>query len=873
MSASAQDRWDKVQAIFHAVLESEEADRESLLRASCEGDASLEAEVREILGEDRQSRGLLDRDLAELAGELTADTTETISRLHQQTGPYRILHMLGQGGMGVVYLAERTDVGGHIAIKFLRDAGLSPARRRRFAAEQKMLARLNHPAIARLYDADTTEDGTPWFAMEYVDGVPVTRYWAEHRGTVQDCLRLFRRVGEPVLYAHGRAVIHRDLKPSNVLLNAEGAVKLLDFGIAKQMDELEHDVTVTGLRPMTPAYAAPEQQEGRPVGIFTDVYALGVLLYELLTGKLPFDGPLALRNPHMEPVKPSSLANAKNFTAPVSHAEWADLNILCLNAMRTDVERRYSSVEALLRDVDAFLAKRPLSARPENWPYAFRKFVDRHRPAFAYGLLMTLLVAGLVIFYTARVRSARNAALAEARRTQRIQQFTTDLFQGGDASAGPAEDLRVSVLLDRGRQQAANLQSDPEMQADMWETLGGIYRRLGDPQHADALLSAALEKRRATLGPHAPKVAQSLVALGLVRMDEARLDEAEHLVRDALDIDRPALAHGRSADPTALAADMTALGTVLEARGKYPEAIDELQRALAMQESAGATNSALAANLRELANAHFYAGHYEISETLNQRVLVIHRGLYGERHPEIAEDLNNLGAIQHARGRLQDAEKEYREALAITEGWYGADHPHTAEDLTSLSRTLISENKAGEARPLLQRALQIQIATHGELHPAVASALNELGSLAYNRDRYEEAEADFSRALQIWRRVYGEDHQFVGVGLSNLGSVYLSEKNYSRAEAMYRQALQVFERTVQADHLNTAIAHLKLGRVLLRQKRFADAEKESLLGYTTLQKLVSPENAFLGAGRKDLAAIYTGLGNQKEARAYAERPR
>lgn len=872
MSVSERERWEKVQAIFHAVVESAVEDRDAALRASCAGDASLEADVREILAEDGQTSGLLEANLAELADELTGGAAETLSRLRDQIGPYRILRMLGEGGMGVVYLAERTDVGGQIAIKFLRDASLSPARRRRFAAEQKLLARLNHPAIARLYDADTTEDGTPWFVMEYVDGVPLTRYWSEHRGTVQDCLRLFRRVCEPVLYAHGRAIIHRDLKPSNVLLNAEGAVKLLDFGIAKQIDELEEEVTVTGLRPMTPAYSAPEQQEGRPVGVFTDVYALGVLLYELLTGKLPFDGPLALRNPHVDPVKPSSLSSAKNFTAPVSRSEWADLSVLCLTAMRTDVERRYPSVEALLRDIDAFLSNRPLAARPESWHYALRKFTERHRPAFAYGLVMTLLVAVLIVFYTARVRTARNAAVAEARRTQRIQQFTTDLFQGGDASAGPAEDLRVSVLLDRGRQQAGNLQNDPEMQADMWETLGGIYRRLGDPQHADPLLSAALDKRRVTLGPHAPKVAQSLVALGLVRMDEASLDEAEHLVREALDIDRPASARGRSPDPSAVAADLTALGTVLEARGKYPEAINELQRALALRESAGEADATLAGNLRELANAHFYAGHYEIAESLNQRVLQIHRGLYGERHPEIAEDLNNLGAIQHARGRLQEAEREYREALAITEGWYGANHPHTAENLTSLSRTLIAENKPNDAKPLLQRALQIQIATHGDQHPAVASALNELGALAYNRDHYDEAEADFSKALHIWRHVYGEDHQFVGVGLSNLGSVYLSEKDYPKAETMYRQALQVFERTVHADHLNTAIAHLKLGRAMLRQKRFADAEKETLIGYTTLQKLVPPENAFLGAGRKDLAAIYTGLGNEKEAHAYAEKP-
>jgi serine/threonine-protein kinase len=736
MSISDQARWERVQAIFHAVVEIEAGHQEKVLVESCGGDQELEAEVREILEEDRGAGGLLDHDLAELASQLTGRDTDDISQLDKQTGPYRILRLLGEGGMGVVYLAERSDLGGHVAIKFLRDASLSPARRRRFAVEQKTLAKLNHPGIARLYDADTLKDGTPWFVMEYVDGVPLTPYWSEHPGTVAECLQLFRRVCEPVLYAHGRAVIHRDLKPSNVLVASDGAVKLLDFGIAKQIDEFEENVTITGLRPMTPGYSAPEQQDGRAVGVFTDVYALGVLLYELLTGKLPFDRLNGPRNVEVDAPKPSSLAVAGSFTASISKSEWADLNVLCLTAMRPDVEHRYPSVEALIRDIDAFLSKRPLAARADNWRYKFRKFALRHRTALAYGAATVLLVTGVVAFYTARLQSARNAALAEARRTERIQQFTTDLFQGGDASAGPAEDLRVSALLERGRKQAESLKNDPEMQADMWETLGGIYRRLGDPQHADPLLSQALDKRRATLGARAPKVAQTLVELGLVRMDEAQLDEAERLVREGLEIDSAKTATVRPAGQSTVASDMTALGTVLDAKGKYPEAIDELQKALAMQQQTGAANAALAGNLRELANAHFYAGHYAIAEDLNQKVLAMHRTLYGEHHPEIAEDLNNLGAIQHALGRLPEAEGEYRQALAITEAWYGADHPHTAENLTSLSRTLILESKFDDAKPLLERALQIQIATHGDKHPAVASALNELGSLALKRDRY-----------------------------------------------------------------------------------------------------------------------------------------
>ncbi len=285
--------------------------------------------------------------------------------------------------MGVVYLAERTDLGSLVAIKVLRDAWLSPARRERFASEQRTLAQLNHPSIRRLYDADTLDDGTPWFVMEYVEGIPLTEYCREHRCSIDERLQLFRAVCEAVQYAHQRAVIHRDLKPSNILVKPDGTVRLLDFGIAKQLESLEAplgktDQTMTGLRLMTPAYAAPEQIRGDGVGIHTDVYSLGVILYELLAGQLPFD--LSKLTPGeaetvivgREPEKPSAVANettklpgANSGATSASKTAWADLDVLCLTAMHKDTQRRYQSVEALTRDIDHYLRGEPLEARPD----------------------------------------------------------------------------------------------------------------------------------------------------------------------------------------------------------------------------------------------------------------------------------------------------------------------------------------------------------------------------------------------------------------------------------------------------------------------------------------------------------------------------
>src|SRR3984957_6914054 len=285
-------RWERIQTLFHDVADLPALDQRVFLKTACGDDVELAADVLALVAEDASGASLLDRDLAQVANEVL-DEVMPASLPFQEFGPYRMKQVLGEGGMGVVYLAERTDLGTLVAIKILRDAWLSPARRERFASEQRTLAQLNHASIARLYDADTLDDGTPWFVMEYVEGVPLTDYCSQHACSIEQRLQLFRSVCEAVQYAHQQAVIHRDLKPSNILVKPDGTVRLLDFGIAKQLESLDtpagKNQTMTGLRLMTPAYAAPEQVRGHRLGVQTDVYSLGVILYELLAGELPFD--------------------------------------------------------------------------------------------------------------------------------------------------------------------------------------------------------------------------------------------------------------------------------------------------------------------------------------------------------------------------------------------------------------------------------------------------------------------------------------------------------------------------------------------------------------------------------------------------------
>ncbi|HEX3684314.1 MAG TPA: serine/threonine-protein kinase [Bryobacteraceae bacterium] len=452
-------RWQQIQDLFHAAADLPQTAQRSFLQSTCGEDEGLLLEVLAMLDQDASGESLLDRSLAEAARNALQQPASLLPRAF---GPYRVLTLLGEGGMGVVYLAEREDLAIRVAIKVLRDAWLSPARRERFAAEQRTLAQLNHPSIAHLYDAATLDDGTPYFVMEYVDGIPLIQFCRQNSCSIGMRLQLFRAVCEAVQHAHSHAVIHRDLKPSNILVKSDGAVRLLDFGIAKQLEtlHLQADQTMAGLRLMTPAYAAPEQIRGDRVGIGTDVYSLGVILYELLAGRLPFDlsnlnaAEAATAIAEHEPVKPSLAAprdsdsEAQSNTSSLSKAAWAELDVLCLTAMHKDPQRRYRSVEALIRDIDHYLNGEPLDAQPDTLRYRTGKFVRRNREAVIAACTVFAAVAGLVVFFTMRLAAERDNANRQTAIATAVNRFLADdlLGRGNPFQSGRSTETLVNAI-------------------------------------------------------------------------------------------------------------------------------------------------------------------------------------------------------------------------------------------------------------------------------------------------------------------------------------------------------------------------------------------------------------------------------------------
>ncbi|MEZ5351972.1 MAG: serine/threonine-protein kinase [Bryobacteraceae bacterium] len=840
-------RWNRIQELFHEALALPESSRAAFLETACGADTGLREDVLAMLAEDGRP-SVLARDAVEVAGELLPDAPPIAT-----IGPYRLLSAIGRGGMGVVYLAERDDLGSRAAIKVLPNAWISAVRRERFALEQRALSRLVHPSIARLYDAGILEDGTPWFAMEWVDGEPVTAYCARRQPTVKSRLGLFRSICEAVQYAHQQAILHRDLKPSNIFVKADGSVRLLDFGIAKRLDldDDTPDLTRTGVAVMTPAYAAPELIRGEPATVQADVYSLGVILYELLA-QAPFVASTrrtADAAALMEPREARPPSGSPTRIEGPGRAAWADLDVLCLTAMHEDLGRRYRSVEALSRDVDRFLRDEPLEARPDEFRYKLRKFTARNRAPLLAAAAVAAALTALIAFFTFRLAVARDAAVAEAARAQRIQQFMLHLFEGGDKEAGPADKLEVLTLVDRSARDARLLAADPAAQADLFQTLGEIYHSLGKYPQASEMLDAALEKRRGLPNKAPALVAESVQAVGLLRLDQGKLDEAESLVRQALALAGSTLPKGHPGIDAATAA----LGRVLTDRGQYKQAIEVLEEAARLQAARAAPEQDTATVLIRLADAHFYEGDYDRAEALSTQVYDMYRRMYGEDHPRVADPVINLGTIASQRGQYALSEKWFRKAAEINRDYYGPDHPETASSLRGLGQALASQKRFDEAEPVLRQVLAVRERVYGPVHSGVANAVNSLAHVAQGKGDLVLAEQLFQRAADIYRKANGDEHHFVGVALANLAGVYLDKKDYARAERTLRGVVVRFQRVLPEDHFDLAVARVKLGRALLGLGRREEAARESSLALAALAK-TAPESSWVRSAREDLVA-------------------
>jgi serine/threonine-protein kinase len=555
------ERWEQVQGLFHQAIELSAAEQAAFAEKSCGTDAELLRQLLEMLDQHRRADSILDRGLPHLASRLIALPPALL--VAHEFGPYRLLEQLGEGGMGIVFLAERSDTAKRVAIKFLPGAAMSPARRELFTHEMKTHARLSHPSIAAQYDAGSLPDGTPWFVMEYVKGEHFLDYCQTRQCSLEVRLKLFRQVCVALEYLHRQGIIHRDLKPSNILVDDTGTPKILDFGIAAELQSSESEPTPdqTGLHLLTPAYAAPEWREHGIANNSTDVYALGVMFYQMLAGRHPA-------------VNPATSLRDAAFLPAVSPTAWRELDKIARQSLHADPTQRYQTVDSLKRDIDHFLNIEPLEGTPPSRGYRLERFVTRRRipvVAASVTLLLFLVMAG---FFTIRLAQQRNIALAEVKRTKLVEQYLFNLFQGGDKAAGPHSDLRVLTVVGRGEQEIKAFDHEPELQAELNQVLGRIHQQLGQFEKADAFLSQSLRLRQVA-SSNPTGVADNLLALGLLRQDQGRYSDAAAFINQSLAIRKAQ----SPPDHQAVANAESALGRLLNEQGRYKEAIEILKDA------------------------------------------------------------------------------------------------------------------------------------------------------------------------------------------------------------------------------------------------------------------------------------------------------
>ena len=889
------DRWDRINDLLVTVLELDPGDRAAYLDAECAGEPEVRAEVEALLRADAEGPDFLEGDVVSFAGPAYDEEDETVDEDPPQRhiGPYRLTDEIGRGGMSRVFRAERIDGAfeHEVAVKLLR-IGLDGAEaRRRFRLEQQVLARLDHPHITQLLDGGLTEDDVPYLVMEYVEGQPLTEYCDAHRCTVAERLRLLRTVAETLRDAHRDLVVHRDLKPSNILVTEDGTVKLLDFGIAKLLDANAAGVTVpatrTGVRLMTPAYAAPEQVEGQSVSTATDVYQLGVLAYELLVGRRPFDAggrsPLdveeAVRTetptrPSVAVTEdPSSDANGhdtmahvaeRRDTSPEALAEAlrGDLDAILLKALRKDPDRRYASVDALLTDLENHRDNRPVDARPPTSIYRVRKFIERYRGSVIVAGVGLLVVAGfvaLLLWQRSVAIKERQQARIEAQTAEHVSDYLVNLFRSSNPYEQP-DTLRASDLLRRGERRLDQLENRPAVQARMLDAMGRAHLGIGAYTEADSLLGRALTLQRRLDEAPDPDLARSLEHRAQVLEKRGEYPAAESLAQDALEMRRALRTgpHPNIAETLGhLALYEKRQGHYAPAESLYHEALSVYQR---LPDAPPEDVATVKTNFGQLLTEQ---GDYAAAASLQRKAVDLRQRVLGTTHPETAAALNNLAQAVERQGRTAEAESLYRRVLAIERDVLGPTHPEVAITLNNLAVVVEKQGRLAEAESLKRASLKIRRETLGSDHPDVTAALNNLAVLLRKKGEYDDAAALFYRVLDRLARQYGEHHPYVAFTTGNLGDTRRDQGRLAQADSLYRAAHGMIVKAFGEGHPHEATALSDLAGLRAEQQRLETAE-------TLYREALTVRRDTLGAAHPKVAQSLTKVANMQMKQGEAE---
>jgi serine/threonine protein kinase/Flp pilus assembly protein TadD len=833
VSAIDVQRWQRASPHLDRLLDLSPTERDAYLGSLCAEDSQVAADVEALLAEHRllTAEGFLDSPAA-IHGPQPSLAGVTI-------GAYRLLSPIGHGGMGSVWLAERSDgrFTAAAAVKLLNIALLGRSAEQRFTREGTILARLTHPHIGRLIDAGLSSTGQPYLVLEYVNGRFIDRYCDEERLGANDRIRLFLDVQSAVTHAHANLIVHRDLKPSNVLVTTDGTVKLLDFGIAKLIEAESGTSAFTiltreGEVALTPKYAAPEQVTGGPITTATDVYALGVILFELLTGRHPTavdtGGPAEFVRAiaDREPLRLSAAVGAgtdrgdlvaraaSRATTPdrLRRVLQGDLETILAKALKTNAAERYASVAEFADDLRRYLEQLPVAARPDSFGYRAAKFVRRHRRVLAAFAAIVVVIGSLVGFYTARLSTERDRARLEAARSSKLSELLIGVLTSADPYRTPdPRDPNARHPLDIGAQRIdTELAGEPELQARILTMIGRTYERMGLYAKALPILERAVAVERSTFGSGDTTVAQSLNDLGVLYRDQGDLAKAESLLRESLALRRRLL---------------------------------------------GSEDKDVAVTLVELARVLNDSGRVDEAEPAIRESLTIRRKVFGEEHRETAVSKAELGRLLMRRGDLAGAEPLLRQNVATTVHVLGADHPNSAAAKSTLAQLLMAKGEVAAGEALLRESVEVNRRVFGPYGVEYAQSLNNLAIAVEWQGRLADAQALFEASVRIALPQLGATHPRVQACIVNLARVRIARGDGAATESSLRDVLSVRSKLYPPGDWRIAQARSLLGAALMTQRRYAEAEPLMVAADSGLEAVPGIQERERVANRARLATL------------------
>jgi len=852
--------WQQVKELLHQAMQLAPEQRASFLDEACLYDSALREEVESLLlAEDAVRASFLESPFP--ADELTEDMNGDGPGGALAAGQifaerFRLVRKIGEGGMGQVWLAEQTSpVRRQVALKLIKAGMYDESVVQRFQSERQSLAIMDHPAIAKVFDAGATPQGQPFFVMEYVPGLPITEYCDQKKLQIAERLELFIQACGGVQHAHQKAIIHRDLKPANILVvevNGSPTPRIIDFGLAKAASRQAADepsLTQLGLFMGTPGYSSPEQADPnvRDIDTRTDVYSLGVVLYELLAGSKPFDTrqkqkqsldewlrmvreqepPLPSAKVGSDPARSAGTAEARG-TEPRQLVKTlrGDLDWISMKALEKDRARRYGTPSELAADIRRFLNHEPVGARPASAVYQLRKYARRHRVAVAIAAgLMAVLAAFSVLqaLQLHRTTLERDRANRERDRANRITDFMTGMFKVSDPSQARGNSITAREILDRSSKDIkTGLTKDPELQAQMMQVMSRTYALLGLYPRAYELARSAFDIRLKLLGPHDPQTLTSMAQMSTDLAYQGHYPEAEKLYREALADERRVL----GAEAPLTLETMDRLAVVRGYQGHYDEQ-EKLEREVIAigTRKMGAENEQLLRARSNLVAALWNLGHYADAEREDRELVALDQRVLGPDAPPTLLAMGNLALVLKSQGRLADAEAQNREILAADQRVMGPEHPNTATTMENLSSLLIDEGRLAEAERLSREALAIRTRALGPEHPTTLTSKINLSLVVFKERHIGESEQLQREALATEIRLQGPEHPSSLEMQTYLAATLNAERRYAEAEKLARKTYEAEIRIHGPQNLHTLKVLQQLGTALANTHRYPEASK------------------------------------------------